>query len=233
MLCRMSPRQRPASPQAELVYRQRSSQLLGWAYVVVAALLMVDLALTWRTAANWAFLVWLLLGLAVVWALFLRPHVRVAREGVTLSNIVRDVFIPWALLEDVGTRWNLEVYTPERNYTSWAISAQINRPKSGLTGGLMGMAGGRAGRGLSSGALDGGASATGGSASGRSASGAPAVTSRAVAEVIEETRNDYVAAVASGALAPEAGPAVQRRWRLEVVCALLVPLAAAILLALG
>lgn len=200
----------------QLTYRQRSAQVLGWLYVAVAALLAVDLLRSWSHDPNVAFVVWLVVGLGVAWTVFLRPYVRVDRDGVTLGNVLRDVFIPWHLVEDVRTRWNLEVFTPERRYTSWAISTQVNRPKSAIGGALGGMAGGRR-MGFEPPPAAGGGAAGG-------------ATSRAVADVIENTRDDYAGAVASGELPRPVDAAVAVRWQPAAVAALVVPLVAVALL---
>lgn len=59
----------------------------------------------------------------VVYALFWRPCVRVDADGVTLSNVVRDVRIPFSRLEDVRTRFALTLETVEGTFTSWASPA--------------------------------------------------------------------------------------------------------------
>jgi len=206
-------------------YRQRSAQLLGWLCIGVAAMLGIGALSSWSRDPNPAFVAWLAVAIGFAWSLFLRPHVRLAAEGVTLANVLRDVFIPWGLVEEVRTRWNLEVLTADRSYTSWAISTQIARPRSGLSTGLLGgLGGGRAGRGLTGGA-------TTEPPAGHQEARSVAVTSRAVAETIEATRDAYVAEVASGRLAPVQERSVRVRWQPGVVAALVVPLATALVLA--
>ena len=69
----------------------------------------------------------------VVHALFWRPRVAVDGDGVTLVNVVRDVRIPFARLEDVRTRFALTLETSEGTYTSWSSPAPGRTSSWGLT----------------------------------------------------------------------------------------------------
>lgn len=69
----------------------------------------------------------------VVHALFWRPRVAVDGDGVTLVNVVRDVRIPFARLEDVRTRFALTLDTSEGSYTSWSSPAPGRTSSWGLT----------------------------------------------------------------------------------------------------
>lgn len=69
----------------------------------------------------------------VVHALFWRPRVAVDGEGVTLTNVVRDVRIPFARLEDVRTRFALTLDTAQGSYTSWSSPAPGRTTSWGLS----------------------------------------------------------------------------------------------------
>lgn len=73
------------------------------------------------------------LGALVVHALFWRPRLEVDGEGVTLTNVVRDVRIPFARLEDVRTRFALTLDTAQGSYTSWSSPAPGRTSSWGLT----------------------------------------------------------------------------------------------------
>jgi hypothetical protein len=60
---------------------------------------------------------------AVVYGLFWRPAVVIDDEGVELRNILRDLRVPWALLEGVETKFALTLVVGERRYQSWAAAA--------------------------------------------------------------------------------------------------------------
>jgi hypothetical protein len=201
------------SASTSRTYRQRSSQLIAFLFIAAALVLIVSMLRAWSTDASPLFLSILLLGIAGSWALFLRPAVVVDREGVTLRNVVRDVQVPWHLLTDVEARWNVRVFVGERGFTAWAVSSQIDRPK-GATGGLFG-----AGFGGSS-AL---AKLSKEDTAGAPEPGGRKVTSRSVADVIEQTKAEYAAAVAQGEIVPPAEPRVAVRWAASVLAALAVP----------
>jgi len=197
-------------------YRQRSSVLLALLFVLGAVILVVSALLSWRDHPQPLFVAWLLLGSAVAWTVFVRPCVVLDQDGVHLRNILRDVDIPWPLVSDVETRWNLKVWSGDDGYTAWAIASQIERPKvhaSVLPG-------------LSS-KLDG---FTGQDSSTPRAS--TKVTARMVAEAIDETTEDYAAAVAEGDLQPPVDPAVTTRWAPLPVLALALPVLAVLVLSI-
>ncbi len=66
----------------------------------------------------------LLAGGALVYALFWRPAVIVDAEGVELRNVLRDVRVPWAALQDVDTKYTLTLRAGGRRYQSWAASTR-------------------------------------------------------------------------------------------------------------
>jgi hypothetical protein len=196
-------------------YRQRSPVLLALLFCLGAVILLVSALLAWRDNPQPLFVAWLLLGCAVVWAAFVRPCVVLTQDGVQLRNIVRDVFIPWPLVSDVETRWNLKVWSGDDGYTAWAISSQIERPK------------------VSSSVLH-TLSAKLDTFSGQHESATPTasskVTVRMVADAIEETSADHAAAVADGDLQAPKDPAVVTRWALLPALAIALPLLAVVVL---
>ena len=197
------------SASTSKTFRQRSSQLLALVFIAAALILIASMLRSWSTDGSPLFLSILLLGIAGAWALFLRPAVVVDQQGVTLRNIVRDVEVPWQELTDVEARWNVKVFAGERGYTAWAVSSQLERPKSA--------GGGIFGGGLGQGAL---ARYTRELTSGAAEPGGRKVTTRSVADVIEDTKAEYAAAVFRGEITPPADARVSVRW---------VPLALALL----
>jgi hypothetical protein len=199
-------------------YRQRSSVLLAVLFCLGAAILIGSALLSWGDHPQPLFVAWLLLGCAVVWTVFVRPCVVLTQDGVRLRNIIRDVHIPWPLVSDVETRWNLKVWSGDDGYTAWAIASQIDRPKVSSSV-LPGM----------SARLD---DVTGRDAPSPSPRGSTKVTARVVADAIDETSADYAAAVADGDLRPPATPAVTIRWAPLPALALALPLLAVAVLTL-
>lgn len=65
------------------------------------------------------------LALAVAgWALFWRPEVRVRPGGVEVVNVVSTSWLPWAAITGTRTRWGLELSTPQRAVSAWALPAR-------------------------------------------------------------------------------------------------------------
>jgi hypothetical protein len=93
--------------------------------VITWVLLLVFVALTVQDdlGAALRFAPFAALVALVVYALFWRPCVRVDADGVTLTNVVRDVRIPFSRLQDVRTRFALTLETVEGTFTSWASPA--------------------------------------------------------------------------------------------------------------
>lgn len=111
------------------VFRQRASLGLAATCAVVGVLLLLSLVRDWARDPQPLFAAWVLFGLALAWSVLVRPAVVVDANGVTLRNVIRDVHIPWALVTEVTTRWNLRIEVADRGYTAWAISSQVERPR--------------------------------------------------------------------------------------------------------
>ncbi len=108
--------------------RPRSSQALGAAMVLVAVLgLGSALAGGSETILRYAAPVTLfgLLG----WAAFWQPYVEISDGGVTLSNVVRTVQVPWPAVEEVDGRYGLRLRTAYGTVTGWAATAPRGRDR--------------------------------------------------------------------------------------------------------
>ena len=197
-------------------FRQRSAVGLAAVCGVTGLFLLLSVARSWAEEPQPLFVAWVLLTMAVVWAVFFRPAVLLDAEGVTLQNILRDIHIPWVLVKDVEFRWNLKVFVGERGYTAWAISSQVERPKSGA-GGIFGILPGRLDKYLAA-----------------DAPPAPAkkVTAASVAQLIEQARQEYDEAVARGQIVAAPDARTQIIWVPLVVAVLLLPAIAVVALSL-
>lgn len=201
------------------VFRQRSPLGLAAVCGATGLILLLSLARNWADYPRPLFVAWVLFALACAWAIFVRPAVLFDVEGVTVRNIVRDVYIPWARLTDVETRWNLKVFVGDRGYTAWAISSQAERP-SRAPGGMFG--------GLSSGRLE----RQAGADAARS-SPVSKVTASTVARSIEQAKREYDEAVAQGRVSVVSDPQVRVAWVPLVAVILLLPAIAVVALSLG
>src|SRR5215217_2659037 len=64
-----------------------------------------------------------LLLIAVVWAMFWMPELRVEEHEVTVRNVLRTVHIPWNAIERIDTKFALTLYTAEGKVDVWAAPA--------------------------------------------------------------------------------------------------------------
>ncbi len=198
------------------VIRPRGSVALGVIAIIAAAFL-----LAFSGGAGLSFMAVLALLGTMSFVLLVRPHVRVSIEGVAVHNPFRRTFVPWRLLEDVGSRWNLELYAADRTVRVWAISNPMIRPKVGVSLGFGGIGAPRApGR---EDAL--GSAASSGAAGGAGAAGdrlGPASAPR-VARLVEAAKADWVDAVDEGIVAEPLSPRIVDRWDLWDLGLALVP----------
>jgi len=217
----MKQTQPETQPTPQHVYRQRSPLVIAVLFGLGAVVLLGSAALSWRDHPQPLFVSWLVWGCAALWAVFVRPSVVLTSDGVRLSNIVREVHIPWSLVSDVEARWNVKVWARDEGWTAWAISSQVERPRvaSSLLPGM-------------STKLDQYAARDARGAAGTVPAKAAKVTARAVADAIEDTSAEYTAAVAAGEIQPPPSPAVTTRWVPQAVLALVLPFLAVALFTL-
>jgi hypothetical protein len=200
------------------VIRQHSPLALAAVCGVVGLVLVVSLVWRWSDDPQPLFVAFVVLVLALVWTLFVRPAVIIDESGVTIRNVLRDVHIPWAGVTDVEFRWNLKVFVADRAYTAWAISSQVERPK-GVSGGLFSMMPGRLEKYAA--------------ADARASTPAPKVTAAMVAQTIEQAKAEYDEAVAAGEIPAAPDAQVRITWVPMVFVILVLPALAVVALSLG
>jgi hypothetical protein len=105
------------------VYRPLTGRVLVGICAVIAAWWVLDLVRRAQFASAAVVGLWVVAGVAGLAVLFWRPSVEVDADGVRLLNLVRDVHVPWGLLEGVQTRFALALLADGRRYTSWAAAA--------------------------------------------------------------------------------------------------------------
>ncbi len=115
---------RVQDPSEDVVFRPTSARILAYTWYVLAAVGAVDLLLRGDGRAVVVGLAVITFVTAVTYTLAHRPAVVATVDGVVLRNVVRDVFIPWPLVDHVGSAWSLVIETPDgRRYPSWAVSS--------------------------------------------------------------------------------------------------------------
>jgi hypothetical protein len=128
------------------VFRSAGSIVLSWAWLVVALITLIDLAVQGRDhdAAITAALIVAIS--AVVYACAWRPCIVADAAGITVANPLRDHRVPWAAVENVDVVHTVRVQcTPAPGSSkgqiinSWAVqsspsSARKAARRAGLTG---------------------------------------------------------------------------------------------------
>lgn len=105
------------------MYRPVLSRVLLGAFAAIGVWWAADLALRGRAGEAVLLALWFLAAVAAMACLFWRPAVLVHGDGVELRNVVRDVRVPWAALDDVTTRYTLTLHVGGRRHQSWAGAA--------------------------------------------------------------------------------------------------------------
>jgi hypothetical protein len=83
------------------VFRSAGSAVLSWAWFVVAAIILVDLAVQGRDHAAVVTAVLVLAITGVVYACAWRPKIVADPSGITVINPVRDHHVPWTAVRKV------------------------------------------------------------------------------------------------------------------------------------
>ena len=108
------------------VLRSGGSMVLG---IVGAVLLLLLAVVTGLSQPRLSALA--VLGAVACHLLLIHPHVRIDERGVTVVNPLHRVLLPWARLDEVRSRWNLEVWSDDgRRVTAWGLNASVERPRA-------------------------------------------------------------------------------------------------------
>jgi hypothetical protein len=107
--------------------RPTSSVAVGVVGIVIGVALVVPALLA--TDRNWALASATTLGFILLWLFIVRPCAVIHAEGVRLVNPLRTVDITWPMIEEVRSRWALELVAQGRRYTAWGVPAETRRPR--------------------------------------------------------------------------------------------------------
>ncbi|MEW2356893.1 PH domain-containing protein [Spirillospora sp. NPDC029432] len=78
-----------------LTIKSTVARVAGWAWMVFAALNLIDIAVRGRDMASVVMTTLLLLGCGIAYAVGLRPAVVADEQGYTVRNPLRDTRVPW------------------------------------------------------------------------------------------------------------------------------------------
>jgi hypothetical protein len=80
---------------------------------------------------DWTLISSVLLALVLLWLFIVRPCAVIHAEGIRIINPVRVVDLTWPAIDEVRSRWALEIMSGGRRYTAWGIPADPARPRYG------------------------------------------------------------------------------------------------------
>ena len=104
-------------------YRPLFARVLTGVVTLLGAIAVGGLVLqgSWLEIARYAPVT--LLVVALCWALFWLPDLRIEEHAVTVRNILRTHHIPWPAIERIDTKYALTLYTRERAIPVWVAPA--------------------------------------------------------------------------------------------------------------
>jgi hypothetical protein len=104
-----------------LVFRSTPSFVFAWVWMVFAAANLVDLAVRGRDVTAVIAASSLLLGAGVAYVIGLRPRVVADETSVRLHNPLRDVRLPWSVVDKVETSDAIEIRSGDRTFRAYAL----------------------------------------------------------------------------------------------------------------
>ena len=128
------------------VFRSAGSIVLSWAWLVVAVITLVDLAIQGRDHAAAVTAALVVAISAVVYGCAWRPCIVADLTGITVANPLRDYWVPWSAVANVDVVHSVRVHcTPapgsakEKIIYSWAVqSSPSSARRAARRAGLMG-----------------------------------------------------------------------------------------------
>jgi Bacterial PH domain len=104
-----------------LVFRSTPSFVFAWLWMVFAAANLVDLAVRGRDVASVIAAGSLLLGAGVAYVIGLRPRVVADETSVRLRNPLRDVRLPWSVVDKIEMTDAIELHSGDRKFRAYAL----------------------------------------------------------------------------------------------------------------
>jgi hypothetical protein len=109
--------------------RPGSSIAVGIVGLVCGLALLVPAVLV--PPPSWTLISSIVLAFVLLWLFVVRPSAVIHAEGVRLVNPMRVVDVTWPAIEEVRSRWALELYSGGRKFTAWAVPSDPGRPRYG------------------------------------------------------------------------------------------------------
>ncbi|GAB3657839.1 hypothetical protein GCM10027589_18090 [Actinocorallia lasiicapitis] len=103
--------------------RSTFATVCAWAWLTIAALLLLDTALNGRDKASVIAAAVLLFTCGAAYAFGLRPKVTADDAAVTVTNPFRTTRIPWSSVKSLSGTRALTIACDQGETTSWAVQA--------------------------------------------------------------------------------------------------------------
>ncbi len=123
----------PKSAPGARVFRQGAARFFGWLWLVFAAANFVDLIWRGRDAASLVAAAALLTGCGIAYAVGLRPRIVADEHAVHLHNLLRDVHLPWRVVEKIEGGDAVYVHADGRRFRAYVLqTSPRNRARAQL-----------------------------------------------------------------------------------------------------
>ncbi|PZG27749.1 hypothetical protein C1I98_33195 [Spongiactinospora gelatinilytica] len=114
------------------VYRSRLAQVLGWVWVVFAAVMAVDLVVRFNGAPSLVAAAVLGVLTAMIVVTSLRPATVLTEDGVLVRNPFRDTFVPWASVAGVKVSHAIQIDADGQTVRCWTPQSSARERVSAL-----------------------------------------------------------------------------------------------------
>lgn len=99
----------PATPASAASPRNRGGVALLVICSVLSAVMLIDAAVRADVGTALLLAPWMLLVLWFVYVVGVASRVRAQRDGVFVQNLLRTTFAPWARVQRIDMRWQIEI----------------------------------------------------------------------------------------------------------------------------
>ncbi|SDQ86610.1 PH domain-containing protein [Thermostaphylospora chromogena] len=105
------------------VFRSRAGFVMGWIWVVFAAVMAVDLVVRYNGPPSLVAGAVLAVLTVLIFLTSMRPATVLLEDGVLVRNPFRDTFVPWTAVDDVRVSYSILIEYGDRSVRCWAPQA--------------------------------------------------------------------------------------------------------------
>ncbi|MGH3320921.1 MAG: hypothetical protein ACRDN9_12185 [Streptosporangiaceae bacterium] len=116
------------APVERRVFRSSPARWFGYAWLLFAALNVVDLVARGHDRGALVTAAFLLLATAVVYVTCLRPRIVAEASVLRVTNPLRDIVVPWSEMDRVDATYAIRLHTRDgRRFSCWALHSPSRR----------------------------------------------------------------------------------------------------------